>query len=386
LKAAGRAFAATLALGAFILQLIIFEVAGVLRPATRARCWRASLFIMALDVHVVLPFLLAYAGISYRNVQIGKDKALLSSFIIPHCCTWSNGGSGSRESGISESPLMAEIQQHFLSLEASLSRIGVVGVASLAILSGFGAVNFPFQQLSTLFARVTPAGIAARERQLRGILSLIGKKRAAEADPRRSAGGTRAAMAAAATAMAPRRMVTGHALIGSAGAQAQQWWGSRLLRKGWRSGSQLDLAAAERTAESAGLEQLAQDMAQELVHMREALAAQREARTPQGRLFVALGVFMLFYCGFKLAGTARLHLGMGWISPSVSFKWNFCFKAMRCCHYFFRIFRWGLLGQVDVRLWSEAASFVLVGVLVVLQTRGFLLTVLKVFRSSSVTG
>lgn len=32
--------------------------------------------------------------------------------------------------------------------------MGVVGVASLALLSGFGAVNLPYQQLATLLRRV----------------------------------------------------------------------------------------------------------------------------------------------------------------------------------------------------------------------------------------
>lgn len=41
-----------------------------------------------------------------------------------------------------------------LILQAGLVRIGTVGVASLALLSGFGAVNLPYQQLATLLRRV----------------------------------------------------------------------------------------------------------------------------------------------------------------------------------------------------------------------------------------
>lgn len=40
--------------------------------------------------------------------------------------------------------------------KAGLARVGVVGVSSLAILSGFSAVNLPYQQIATLFRRVPP--------------------------------------------------------------------------------------------------------------------------------------------------------------------------------------------------------------------------------------
>lgn len=38
--------------------------------------------------------------------------------------------------------------------QAGLARVGAIGVASLALLSGFGAVNLPYQQLATLLRRV----------------------------------------------------------------------------------------------------------------------------------------------------------------------------------------------------------------------------------------
>lgn len=47
--------------------------------------------------------------------------------------------------------------------QAGLARVGVVGVASLALLSGFGAVNLPYQQLGTLLRTVPHRWVALRE-------------------------------------------------------------------------------------------------------------------------------------------------------------------------------------------------------------------------------
>lgn len=59
--------------------------------------------------------------------------------------------------------------------QAGLVRVGVVGVASLALLSGFGAVNLPYQQLATLLRRVPlrsarSSGCSGRSSVYRGML------------------------------------------------------------------------------------------------------------------------------------------------------------------------------------------------------------------------
>lgn len=51
---------------------------------------------------------------------------------------------------------VANVSQTCCPSQACLARVGVVGVASLALLSGFGAVNLPYQQLATLLRRVPP--------------------------------------------------------------------------------------------------------------------------------------------------------------------------------------------------------------------------------------
>ena len=52
-----------------------------------------------------------------------------------------------------------------LTAEQAVKRVGTIGVVLLAVLSGFGAVNFPYTTLS-LFARTGDAETAALERRL----------------------------------------------------------------------------------------------------------------------------------------------------------------------------------------------------------------------------
>lgn len=52
------------------------------------------------------------------------------------------------------------------SIEQGVSRVGVVGVTIMALLSGFGAVNFPYTSMTFFMSHVTAADIASLERKL----------------------------------------------------------------------------------------------------------------------------------------------------------------------------------------------------------------------------
>ena len=59
------------------------------------------------------------------------------------------------------------VQDHgLLSVEMSVSRVGVIGVAIMAVLSGFGAVMSPYTNLAFFASQVTSDDVAAVEFQL----------------------------------------------------------------------------------------------------------------------------------------------------------------------------------------------------------------------------
>ena len=53
-----------------------------------------------------------------------------------------------------------------LGVQTMVSRVGVIGVTIMALLSGFGAVNYPYTSMAMFMRTVTPADVSQIERKL----------------------------------------------------------------------------------------------------------------------------------------------------------------------------------------------------------------------------
>lgn len=64
-----------------------------------------------------------------------------------------------------------------LSIEQGVSRIGVIGVTVMALLSGFGAVNYPYTSMAYFMRPVTYADVQAIEKRLLQTMDMIVAKK-----------------------------------------------------------------------------------------------------------------------------------------------------------------------------------------------------------------
>lgn len=59
------------------------------------------------------------------------------------------------------------------SMEQAVSRVGVIGVTVMALLSGFGAVNYPYTSMALFIRPVKPSDIQGVERKLSQTLDMV---------------------------------------------------------------------------------------------------------------------------------------------------------------------------------------------------------------------
>ncbi|CAM9222762.1 unnamed protein product, partial [Scytosiphon promiscuus] len=441
LKATGRAFSLTFALSCCIFELIILEIAGLLNPASSPLAWRVCLSLMVLALHVVLPFLFAFACLG--EMGLGRRSAGVGAFALLSGALFVASDVGSQDVAGAGALAVAAQQGRppIFSLEAGLARVGVVGVASLALLSGFGAVNLPYQHLATLLRTVPPSLVKSRERRAMLTLKDIGqrKRRAAMmlsssgSSPMRKGGngnGSGGWGVPAVAGLSTHRDSTASGFArggGERGASARYggvvWRTMRALTamvpglSGSSAGSggvspfSTSAEAAAEAEATARLEQIARELFLEISDCRRIQEQQQRARTLPGRVLVAFGAAMFVYCLLRLwkAGvsvwwTATLVTPpspVGATASSTNSQGLDGFEGVMDDGVVpggegtgddpaTRLVRFALsrhlLMDVDAEGWSELVSFVLIGVLVFLQTRGFLVTITTVSRASFTSG
>lgn len=164
-------------------ELIIFEIIGFLELSSRYFHWRLGLTLLLFMVIALIPFYIALSCIS--NIQLGEffSKEILNSinkisvsvplrwrfpltwlsFFIYLYGFWRIGDSF---------PLLS-VSKGIFTIEQAVSRIGVLGVTVMAVLSGFGAVNYPYTSMKIFIRPVSQSDILNTERKLMQTMEMI---------------------------------------------------------------------------------------------------------------------------------------------------------------------------------------------------------------------
>ncbi|CRK94869.1 CLUMA_CG008361, isoform A [Clunio marinus] len=326
-------FSITFALSLTLFELIIFEIAGVLETTSRFFHWRLSLIAILVMVVAVIPYYIAHSLIN--NIRIVSNRYSTPLTIVLWLgylyIFWRIGD---------PFPLLSTYKGIF-TIEQGVSRIGVVGVTVMAILSGFGAVNFPFTNMTYFIHPVTPNDVYSTERKLMQTIDMILAKKKRIAVERRNR---------------QKQPNT-----------TSSFWG---LIKSVTNSSTNSENIGQLRLEISGLEELARQLFLEVHEMKNMQERQRWSQTLQGKYFNVLGHFFSLYCLWKIfICTINIvfdRVGKkDVVTRGIEIVTNWC----------------GI--HIDIAFWSQYISFILVGCIVVTSIRGLLITLTKFFYKIS---
>uniref|UniRef100_A0A0N5AHE1 Golgi pH regulator n=1 Tax=Syphacia muris TaxID=451379 RepID=A0A0N5AHE1_9BILA len=361
-------FSITFALSCTLFELIIFEILGVLEPSSRFLHWKLALYSVLFVLIVVLPNYVAFSILS--TISFVRRNWLLpltfSAWLIFIYFFWRTGD---------PFPILSP-KHGIFTIEQAISRVGVIGVTVMAVLSGFGAVNAPYTCLAIFTRSVEQSSITKMELKLmRTMETIVSKKKR---------------LCLLEKEMAYSAFTRGN---DQRGGLFQKLWGSvsfssnslkdqiRLITRSLvlyfspvtrknADMSQFSILCSILNAEVVPLEQLSRYIFLEVVELKNMKDRLDYSKTWQGQYFNILGYFFSGYCVYKIiVSTINIIFNRVGKEDPVT-------KGIRIAVEYMEF-------QLDVQFWSQHISFFLVGVIVVTSIRGLLIQLTKFFDKIS---
>lgn len=328
-------FSITFSFSCTMFELIIFEILGTLSSSSRYFYWRVNLYVILFVLIFVVPFYIGYFVVS--NIRLLHRQKLLFA-----CMVWFTFMYFFWKLG-DPFPILSP-KHGILSIEQLISRVGVIGVTLMALLSGFGAVNCPYTYMSYFLRNVTDADILALERRLLQTMDMIVSKKKR-------------------IAMTRRQMYQ----RGEDQNKQTGFWGMIKSVTSAQSGSE-NLSLVQQEVDA--LEELSRQLFLETVDLQATKERIEYSKTFQGKYFNFLGYFFSIYCVWKIF-MATINIVFDRVG-----KTDPVTRGIEITVNYLGI-------QFDVKFWSQHISFILVGIIIVTSIRGLLITLTKFFYAIS---
>ncbi|VVC96811.1 unnamed protein product [Leptidea sinapis] len=223
----------------------------------------------------------------------------------------------------------------------------------MALLSGFGAVNYPYTSMAIFIRPVTEADVVSIEKKLLQTMDmiLVKKKRIALAEF--SSGGRQ------------------YSMMDQTSVKSGGFWNNIWSSVGNITNTSHSTENIRQLRQEIGaLEELGRQLFLEVHAARSVREKITWSRTFQGRYFNCLGYFFSLYCVWKI------------FISTINIVFDRVGKKDPVTRALEIIVHW-LGWEIDVAFWSQHVSFILVGCIVLTSIRGLLLTLTKFFYKIS---